>query len=305
MHFSFRWHEIGTFSNLNRLLSWQIGCFSSSYLMLLPLLELVAPKIEHFLKNNICYFFPNFFQQKYLTWFCLSPPSSKPCWPATAMAKRAREENWNRSIISRIRISGHILREIHGSDEERKCRQVTREFRRAFVISPSYKTCGFSPSSFSLLLNTIEPWQNQVSTSIAMASCIHIAIIKKTLPVFKAKQRTFNFDSYSRFFFALWRSSFAFVFSLCFPRIDTLNFPKYKARRRRHPLICRVVVSALCSFPYRAGRGKRKQTTRRRKNQPCYKTAGHAQFPKFFFRGKISLSFVIKWKSFSRCYGKT
>ena len=64
MHFSFRWHEIGTFSNLNRLLSWQIGCFSSSYLMLLPLLELVAPKVEHFLKKTIFVTFFKFFSTK-------------------------------------------------------------------------------------------------------------------------------------------------------------------------------------------------------------------------------------------------
>ncbi len=186
------------------------------------------------------------------------------------------------------------MREIHGSDEERKCRQVTREFRRAFVIFPSYKTCGFSPSSFSLLLNTIEPWQNQVSTSIAIANCIHITIIKKTSQF--SKQKTYfqsRFVQSILFCALVIQFRFCFFF-FCFPRIDTLNFPKYKARRRRHPLICRVVVSALCSFPDRAGRGKRKQTTRRRKNQPCYKTAGHAQFPKFFFRGKISLSFVIK-----------
>ena len=299
MHFSFRWHEIGTFSNLNRLLSWQIGCFSSSYLMLLPLLKLVAPKIEHFLKNNICYFFPNFFQQKYLTWFCLSPPSSKPCWPATAMAKRAREENWNRSIISRIRISGHILREIHGSDEERKCRQVTREFRRAFVISPSYKTCGFSPSSFSLLLNTIEPWwQNQVRTSIAIANCIHITIIKKTSQfsnqnnVLSISIRTV--DSFLRFGDPVSLLFFPFVFLVSIPSI----FRSTKHGGGGIPSFVGLLFQHFAASQTVQEKEKRKQTTRR-KNQPCYKSAGHAQFPKFF-RGKGKKSHSRSWSSENR-----
>ncbi len=206
------------------------------------------------------------------------------------------------------------MREIHGSDEERKCRQVTREFRRAFVIFPSYKTCGFSPSSFSLLLNTIEPWQNQVSTSIAIAKCIYITISKKTSSSVANQNNVLSIsirtvDSFLRFGDPVSLLFFPFVFLVSIPSI----FQSTKHGGGGIPSFVALPFQHFAASQTVQEKEKRKQTTRR-KNQPCYKTAGHAQFPKFFsrkreknltlVRDQVKIVFSLLWEDIVVFFGK-